>query len=162
MSDTPPVTFDFPTWTAMFPEFSALTAAQGAAYFMGATDICANSCSNPIFLNGNLASLLYLATSHVAWLRCPKDENGNPAAQGAPASELVGRISSASEGSVSVQTDLDKTGNSSALDAYLQQTKYGLEDLAKIAQFRTARYMPNPTRVATGVFPGAFGGRFRR
>lgn len=162
MSDTPPVTFDFATWTVMFPEFSALTAAQGAAYFMGATNVCANSCANPIFAGGNLSYLLYLLTSHVAWLRCPKDESGNPAAVGAPASELVGRISSASEGSVSVQTDLDKTGNSSALDAYLQQTKYGLEYLASIAQYRTARYMPNPTRVVSGVYPGTFGGRFRR
>lgn len=160
---TPPVTFNYETWIALFPEFSPLSEAQGNAYFMRATDVCANSCSNPINATGNLASLLYLLTSHVAWLSCPKDANGNPAATGQAASQLVGRISSANEGTVSVQTELDDTGNSSALDSWLQQTKYGLEYLAKIAQYRTAVYLANPTVVVNGILPGLWNaGGFRR
>ena len=160
---SPPVTFSLETWQAMFPEFSALTSAQGNAYFMQATTICGNSCSNPIYGDGNLAALLYTLTSHFAWLSCPKDANGNPAATGTPASELVGRISSAAEGSVNVQTELELGADTGALQAFLSQTKYGLSYWAAIQQYRTARYLPNPTIVVNGLFPGVWGpGGFRR
>jgi len=157
MTTTPPVTFDFATWVGLFPEFSALTTGQGAAYFTRATaTIIANSVSNPIYGDGNLAYLIYLATSHVAWLNCPKDAGGNPAATGAAASPLVGRVSSASEGSVSVSTEWS-FNDPSAQAAYLAQTKYGAEYLAATAQYRTARYIARPTI----VFGGRFGG-YRR
>ena len=152
----PPVIFSLATWQAMFPEFSALTPEQGSAYFMQATTICGNSCSNPMNAAGNLAALLYTLTSHFAWLNCPKDANGNPAATGTIASQLVGRINSAQEGSVNVQTEWDATGDTSALQAFLTQTKYGAQYWAAIQQFRTARYLPNPTRVVNGLFPGIF------
>jgi|WetSurMetagenome_2_1015567.scaffolds.fasta_scaffold00813_9 hypothetical protein len=151
-TSTPPVVFDDATWIAMFPEFSALTPAQGNAYFMQAGLICANSCSNPIFAGGTLPALLYLLTSHIAWLNCPKDANGNPAATGAPASSLVGRISNASEGSVSVATEWN--GSGSPNEAWFIQTRYGAQYWTATAQYRTARYLANPTRVINGVYPG--------
>jgi hypothetical protein len=161
---TPPVSFDFATWVAMFQEFSALSPAQGEAYFMRACTLCANSCSNPMYGDGNLPALLYLLTSHYAWLSCPKDANGNPAATGTPASPLVGRISSAQEGSVNVQTELEMGDDTGALQSFLSQTKYGLEYWASISQYRTATYLANPTRVVLGVLPGLWnaGGFFRR
>lgn len=161
---TPPVVFSFATWTAIFSEFSALTPEQGLGYFMRATgSVIANSCSNPIFGDGNLPYLCYLATSHIAWLNCPKDGNGNPAATGTIASPLVGRINSAQEGSVSVQTEWNG-GEQTQFDAFLTQTKYGVELLAAISTYRTARYLPRPTRVVNGVYPGlgGYGGIFRR
>ena len=93
-------------------------------------------------------------------MNCPKDGSGNPSAAGEPASQQVGRISNASQGSVSVQLELDSTGDSSAFDAYLKQTKYGLEYLAKIAQYRTARYLARPTIVLNGTYPGLWRGGF--
>ena len=161
---SPPVTFSYATWTAMFPEFSALTPEQGTAYFMQASTICANSCSNPINADGNLAALLYMLTSHFAWLNCPKDANGNPAATGTPASALVGRISSAAEGSVNVQTEWETGGDASSLQAFLTQTKYGAQYWAAIQQYRTARYLANPTLVVNGLLPGLWGpgGFYRR
>ena len=162
---SPPVTFSYATWVAMFPEFTPLTPIQGAAYFMRATGgFAANSCSNPANGDNRLEYLLYLATSHVAWLSCPKDANGNPAATGTNAAELVGRINSAREGSVDVQTELEFGTDLGALQGYLSQTRYGLEYWAAIQNYRTARYIANPTRVINGLFPGVYGpgGFFRR
>lgn len=151
----PPVTFSYTTWVAMFPEFGALSAEQGQAYFNLACLICGNTCSNPINADGNLATLLYVLTSHEAWLRCPKDNNGNPAATGTPASPLVGRISSAQQGSVNVQLEWPLDGNSVAQEKYLAQTPYGAKYWADTAQYRTSRYAARPTRVVNGYFPGS-------
>lgn len=155
---TPPVTFSFQTWIATFPEFSTLNANMGQGYFNRATaTILANATSNPLFGDGNLPYLIYLATSHVAWLNCPKDASGNPSATGQAASPLVGRISSASEGSVSVQTEWPAS-DPSAQEKYLMQTKYGAELWAALAPYRTAQYAARPTVVIGGRFRNAFFG----
>lgn len=154
MNGGPPVTFDYQTWIALFPEFSPLSSAQANGYFLRASLICANSATNPMNADGNLAALLYLLTSHVAWLNCPKDQNGNPAATGQPASEIVGRINSASQGSVSVASEWDGSGSPS--EAYFLQSKYGAEFWAASSQYRTARYLARPTMVVNGIFPGTW------
>lgn len=157
---SPPVIFSFQTWISLFSEFSPLTSDQGAAYFMRATSsFASNSCFNPAFGDGRLPYLLYLATSHIAWLNCPKDANGNPAATGTDASPLVGRINSAQEGSVNVQTELEVGTDTSAFNAYLGQTRYGIEYLAGISSYRTARYLARPTRVVLGGYTGYGWGR---
>ena len=158
MTTSPPVTFDFPTWVAMFPVFGGLNPTLGQAYFNRATGaIIANSTSNPAFGDGNLPYLIYLATSHVAWLNSPKDANGAPSATGQPASPLVGRISSASEGSVSVQVDYPLGTDSTAQEKYLAQTPYGVELWNALAPYRTGRYLARPTIVVGGRFGGQFG-----
>lgn len=151
----PPVTFSYDVWVASFPEFSPLTPAQGQAYFNQATLICGNSCSNPINADGNLAALLYILTAHFAWLNCAKDANGNPSATGTP-NPLVGRVADASQGTVSVSTEWNSGGSPSDLEAFLIQTKYGSQYWAATAQYRTARYLANPTRVVNGLYPGIF------
>ena len=145
-----PVTFNYGTWVAMYPLFATLTQEQGVAYFNLATLICANSSTNPINRDGNLAALLYLLTCHFAWLNCPKDPSGNPAATGSAASPLVGRISNATEGSVSVATEWN-AGSGSDLEAFLTQTQWGAAYWAATAQYRTARYLARPTRVINGL-----------
>ena len=160
MTTTPPVTFSYATFIATFPEFSGLSSAQVQAYFNRATGaIVANSCSNPMNADGNLPYLIYLATAHVAWLNSPKDANGNPAATGQPASPLVGRVSQASEGSVSVSVDYPV--GQDAQERYLAQTKYGAEFWAATAPYRTARYMARPTIVVGGRFRGGWLGGSR-
>lgn len=145
---TPPVTFDFAQWIALFPEFTPLNNAMGNAYFIRATgSIIGNSTTNPIFNDGNLPYLIYLATAHVAALNCPRDASGNPAQSGNPASTLVGRINSASQGSVSVQTEWPAS-DPSAQEKFLMQTKYGAEYWSATAQYRTARYAARPTIIA--------------
>jgi Protein of unknown function (DUF4054) len=157
---SPPVSFSYATFIASFPEFSALSSGQVQAYFNRATgSIIGNSVTNPIFNDGNLPYLIYLATAHVAWLNCPKDANGNPAATGAnsPPANLVGRISTANEGSVSLALEWPLDGNSSAQEKYLSQTKYGVEFWAALAPYRTAQYAARPTIVRNGRFRGCWG-----
>jgi len=154
----PVVTFDFPTFVGLFPEFNAISPGLAQAYFIRATStIIANDETNPAFPDGHLPYLVYLATAHIAWLYSMKDMLGvptsDPTAAAQPASPLVGRISQASEGSVSVSTEYPLDGSSSAQEKYLAQTKYGIELWAATAQYRTAQYAARPTYV--------FGGRFR-
>lgn len=163
---TQPITFVYADWVGMFPEFAAVSPAMGAVYFQIADAYFANSIFNPAFGCGDplalerMTTLSYLVTAHIAWLLAPRDLNGNPSATGVPASPLVGRISSATEGSVSLGIEL--TGGGSPSEAFFTQTKYGFMFWQATAGFRTAQYLANPTYVAgTGfpIFPGYRGRR---
>lgn len=146
---SPVVTFNFDTWIAQAPEFTPVGPTLGQNYFIRATFLCANDTCNPAYgldnTGAGLGVLLYLLTSHIAWLNAPRDANGNPAATGSPASPIVGRIDQASEGSVSVHADMGDADAGSPSQAWYMQTKYGAEYWAMTAGVRTARY------VATGV-----------
>lgn len=160
----PPVVFSDETWVGTYPEFSPLTPQQGQAYFNRSCLQFANSRDNPAFSpcgNELMENLFYLLTSHIAWLYCPKDANGNPSATGT-LNRLVGRVSGATEGSVNVQLAYENSGSPN--EAYYAQTPYGLEFWNATANFRTARYLARPTVVINGVFPGVWnrGGFYRR
>lgn len=155
-----PVTYSFADWIAAFPQFSACSDAQGLSYFNRATMMWPNSTTNPSFCGsgGGLATLkqlLYTLTSHIAWLSAPRDALGNPAATGAPAPSLVGRIGSATEGSVSVSVEWSGSGSPS--EAWFTQTSFGAEFWQAAAAYRLARYRAMPTIVPDGAFPGGFG-----
>lgn len=150
----PPVTFNWTMFTTLFPEFGCLTEAQGQAYFMMAGLYVANDPCNPAICI--LPQLLNLVTAHVAWLLCPKDASGNPATSGSNnGGSLVGRINSATQGSVSVGTTLDGHPGSPS-EAFYAQTRYGLLAWQAMAQFRLFRYTVSPTLVALGTGPGGF------
>jgi hypothetical protein len=159
---SPPFAFSLDTWIAMFPEFTQITQPYGQAYWNNATLICANSCTNPAAGDGNLQALLYWLTSHFAWLQSARDANGNPVVAGTAGAQapspLVGRISDATEGSVSVATEWNAS-DPSALENFLTQTKYGAAYWAMTSQYRTARYLARPTIVQNVPF-GFFHGRF--
>lgn len=161
---SPPVVFDPVAFVSpgMFPEFSPLNPAELTGYFTRATgSIIGNSTTNPAFGDGNLPYLINLATAHVAWLMCAKDQNGNPtSAQGGQVVQLVGRINSAGQGSVNVQTEWPAS-DPSVREKYLMQTKYGAELLAALQPYWTARYAAQPTIVIGGRFrnPYLSGGR---
>ena len=145
-----PVVFNYAVWTARYPEFANVSEPLAQSYFDEAGLYFANT-------GGWLSSLptaptlLNMLTAHIAWLYAPRDASGNPASTGAPAAELVGRISSATEGSVSVVTEFQSEGGPS--QAWFLQTKYGASFWQATAQFRTARYVAQPTIVANGVYP---------
>lgn len=154
------VTFDFTTWTALYPEFLFTTPTQGQAWFNRASRLFANDSCNPANRDaGAMSDLLYMLTSHIAWLSAPRDNNGNPAATGKPPSPIVGRISSASEGSVSVSAEWNGSGSPS--EAYFLQTRYGAEFWQATLKYRQGLYVAHPTFVPTAIFPGPWG-RFRR
>ena len=87
-----------------------------------------------------------MITAHIASILAPLN--------GQPSNPLVGRISNASEGSVSVQTDMPTNPNA----AWWNQTKYGALAWAALAPYRTMTYLPNPS---SPVWSGGYLGRFR-
>lgn len=160
--DTPPITFNAATWKQLYPEFVGVTDQMAANYFNRATFLCANSAFNPVIaVTGNpgmLETLLYLLTSHIAWMNAPRGADGMPAATGSPPAQIVGRISSASEGSVSVSADMGDETAGSPSQAWYMQTRYGAEYWAMTAGMRTGRYVPGPS---TAPINGFFGLRRR-
>lgn len=127
-----------------YPEFRLVEERLAALYFADAGDYCANDACNPVNqVEGQLERLLGLLTAHIAWLNAPRDAQGNPSSDGSqPASSLVGRISSASEGSVSVS--VENSAEPGTAQWYMQ-TRYGADYWARTAAYRTARYVANPT-----------------
>lgn len=142
------ITFDFAAWTALYPEFAACTTIQGQAWFNRASRMFANDATNPANRDpGAMSDLLYMLTSHIAWLNAPRDQLGNPAATGKPAPPIVGRINTASEGSVSVGAEWEGSGSPS--QAWFLQTRYGAEFWAASAKYRRGFYVAHPTFVPT-------------
>ena len=137
----PIVVFDPVAFTAAFPDFANCSGPQLQGYFDRATLMFANAGWTGALPQA--PTLLNLLTAHIAWLNAPRDANDNPSSAGQPASPLVGRISNASEGSVSVQTENDYPPGSAQ---WFQQTKYGAIYWQMAAQFRTMHYAPRRPR----------------
>ena len=124
------VTFDYATWIALFPEFTATVPEPLAqAYFDSATIYWRNDGTSPARTQAIQLNLLNWLTAHIAAL-FSADVNGNPSAN------LVGRVSSASEGSVSVSVEFPTTN----ANAWFLQTKYGAFFWQMTAGYRTARW----------------------
>lgn len=144
------IAFNYPNWIAAFPVFANVNAAQAGVYFNFAT-LYFNNAGWPGALP-QAATLLDLLTAHIAWLFSMRDANGNPSSTGVvPPPAIVGRVSSASQGSVSVSTEYASNGNPS--ESWYLQTPYGAMYWAATAQFRTAVYMPGQQRAALAKAP---------
>lgn len=137
------ITFDYSKWIVSYPEFTK-TASQPQAegFFAQATLYCRNDGGGPVTTAEIQTQLLWLLTAHIAQLMV--------GSSGQPVSPLVGRISNASEGSVSVQTDYPATTPNSA---WFTQTKYGASYWQATAIYRTMRYRPNTGRPVVGAGP---------
>jgi hypothetical protein len=131
-------TFDYPTWLAFYPEFSTVGASVAGQYFAWATLFQANDGSGPVQDAGQQLLLLNMLTAHIAKLFA-LDANGK-----AP-SGLVGRINSASMGSVSVTAEMQL--GSSAQAQFMAQTRYGLSWWAAMSPYRKFTYIPGPQRI---------------
>lgn len=129
--------FDYAQFSALFPELAngGVTEQVALSLFGVAGLLLDNSdCSivSDVTVRG---TLLNYVVAHLAAL------SGYPLAAGAsgPApSGVVGRISSATEGSVSVTSDYGAVRNS---QAYWIQTAYGATFWQLMAPFRTMRYV---------------------
>jgi hypothetical protein len=138
-------TFDSEAFKAAYPQFATLSDAQLVNAFNQATLYLANDGTGPVSDVATQTTLLWLLTAHVSQLIY--GTNGQ-----AP-SGLVGRVSSASEGSVSVSTDLGGLPGSAS---WFAQTGFGLSFWQATARFRTARYIPGFQR-PTGFWPYGVG-----
>lgn len=147
-------TFNLAAFLARYPEFTpgiapstyvGVNSLNGPQFFAEAGLYWNNAGCSPVCDPVAQAMLMNLVTAHIA-----------VAAVGAvnqPASGLVGRISSAGEGSVNVSTELAGMPGTAA---WFSQTAYGLNFWQATAAFRTMHYRPGPYR--RFGYPGIPGG----
>lgn len=130
------VTFDYGAWAARYPELAQyVSPTQAAAFFAEAGMYCDNTDLSPVTNLTSRAVLLNMLVAHIAALNVPL---------GAPSSPLVGRISSATEGSVNVSAELNLPAGSSQ---WFAQTKYGVAFWQASAKYRMFRYVNGPRRI---------------
>jgi hypothetical protein len=146
---TPPAP---PPWATMFPELAQTVTQQVATeYFAAACYLCDNTDCGPVPAGApayQRDTFLNYITAHLAALFSPIGNAPN-------ASPLVGRISNATEGSVSVEAQL--VNNPSDQMAFFMQTKYGLMYWTMSGAYRTGIYVPGPCQPAPGIF-GVYNG----
>lgn len=135
-----------------YPNFSAVPDATLEAQFNIATIYLRNDGTSPIKTASLQTALMYMLTAHLLQLAFGADGAG--AVPGGQSPGLVGRVSNASEGSVSVGLDYPATPN----NAWFLQTPYGANFWQATANFRRGRYLQGPTRFGTGIGAGGFGG----
>jgi hypothetical protein len=153
MSGSSPAVFDWTFWQSVYPMFNATvtTEPQAQEYFNLATLYLDNTpCSAVPVLDGNgdplRIRILGMITAQIAQLLAGSSLQ--------PLSPLVGRVSNASEGSVSVAMEL----NVPVSAAWYAQTPYGLMAWQALAPFRTALYIPGPRAAFGGGYLGRGGG----
>lgn len=125
------VVFDPAAFVMRYQEFECQLPELLQAYFDEATIYLDNSEASLVVDVNVRRTLLWMLTAHIAAI--------NGGVNGQAASPLVGRISNATEGSVSVQADMGQVPGSAA---WFLQTKYGAAFWQASAPFRTMRYVP--------------------
>jgi hypothetical protein len=122
-----------------FPNFAAVPDPALSALFDTATIYLRNDGTGPCKSTQTQTSLLWLLVAHMAQMSYGVDGKGG--------SGLVGRVTSASEGSVSVSTEYPvNPGN-----AWFLQTPHGAAFWQATAAYRmVAGYVPGPNRFGTG------------
>lgn len=131
----PAVTFDPAAFKERYPEFSPVASSALAACFEEAGLYLSNTDTSVVQSLTRRAVLLNMLTAHVAYL------GGLLSADGMP--RPVGRVSQASEGSVSASfDDVPATPGSGA---WFRQTQYGAAFWQATAGLRAMRYIPCPT-----------------
>jgi hypothetical protein len=142
------VTFSYADWSARYPELASyVSSATAQLYFNEAGLYCDNTPTSLITntsQGGERELLLNMVTAHIAALNAPLN--------GQPSSPIVGRISGATQGSVSVQTDYQVPGTA----AWFAQTKYGAAFYQATTKYRSMLYVRGPVPVANPF------NRFRR
>lgn len=141
------VAFEYQAWAFLFPELAtSVSPGQAAGYFARACLFVDNTDCSRIRDVNTRTTILYLVVAHLAAL--------NATINGQAPSGLVGRVSSATEGSVSVTTELQAPGSA----GWWAMSRYGYEAWQAMAPYRTFRYAPHPERVVQPLFPYGFQG----
>jgi hypothetical protein len=122
------VVFDPVLFKQGYPEFAGMADAVLMQYFAQAEQFVDNTDGSRVVNETERLILLSLLVAHIARLRQNAAANGGG---------LVGRVSSATEGSVSVSADY---GQIAYGQAWYVQTQYGAEYWSMTAKYRTFRY----------------------
>jgi hypothetical protein len=125
-------TFNPQMWRLRYPEFRDVSDDLANAYFAEATLYLRNDGTGPVESAEQQLILLNMLVSHIASLGAL-----NP--DGSSAAGLVGPITSASEGSVSVSSGLVVEAGTAG---WYQQTSYGYAFWNATAAYRSMRYIP--------------------
>lgn len=120
------VEFDVAQFRESYPNLAS-TDAQLEDYFAIAETFLLNTECSVVKDLSTRRRMLYLLTAHIATLNS-NAENGQP---------IVGRVSSATEGSVSVSIDYGTMGNN---ERWYLQTPYGAMYWQMTKRFRSALY----------------------
>ena len=134
------VAFDLVTFRARYPEFNAVSDASLTAYFSEATLYCNNSDASLISDVSVRGMILNMLVAHIAALSSTDI-----------AATMVGRVSSAGEGSVNVSTAYVTP---SAGRAWLDQTKYGASAWQAMSPYRRAYNVAPSTQIVTVIPQG--------
>ncbi len=150
------VSLDYQAWITQFPAFQTLQPDVVLGYWDIAGEIVGNTPCCGLMPVARRTSLLNLMTAHIAQLFS--------GANGAGPAGVVGRITSATEGSVSVS--VAAIGGSSPSAEWYNQTQYGALAWLLMGPYRSARYVPGPVRstepwrYGAMVGPGMWRGRW--
>ena len=150
MSGSSVVVFNYTTWAGQYPELAGSVASpQATGYFNQAQLYLDNTASSPVIdasVGGKRETILYMLTSHIAAMLATIN--------GAAPSGIVGRINSASQGSVSVGAEMPAPMSA----AWWNQTRYGAMAYAALAPYRLGMYVAAP-QIPRGAqsYPGRFG-----
>lgn len=138
------VTWNYAQWIARYPEFADDVDETLAGALLAEAQVHhRNDGRGPVDDPGAQLVLLNMMMAHIAQLY--RIENGQAV------SELVGRINSATQGSVTVAADVDVGDGPSQ---WLAQTKYGFSYWAATAPYRAFRYFPGPRRYFGPIYGG--------
>lgn len=126
------VVLDISKFRAMFPEFSNVADSILPFLFDQSTDYLNNSDYSLVEDAVKRERLLYMLMAHIAYVRYG-DASGNGG------TGMVGRLSSASEGSVSVSSD---AGQIEFRYMWYTQSPYGMDFWQATKVYRMANYYP--------------------
>ncbi len=131
------VTFNYENWIGLFPPFNYLSSAQVSMYYEIAINYIRNDGGGPVCDANQQTQLLNLTVAHIAQLMAPKSNGQSP-------STIVGRINTASEGSVSVGAEFP----ASPAASWWLQTPFGAAVWQMMLPYRLGpRYVPGRTRL---------------
>ncbi len=146
------VVFSYEVFQGLYPELAAVPEGSAANYFTMASIAWRNDGTSPNTAPNSQATFMYLLTAHIATLFTQSQGDPSP---GSPkdANTPVGRINSATQGSVTVQIELLMGASPADMYVWLAQTKYGLMFWALTGPFRRAVYRLG--RLQPGGLPGS-------
>lgn len=134
------VQFDNSEFIASWPEFTGIPSPRNQVAFNFATLLLNNSCASIISDANQRMPLLYILTAHVGFLiNGTNDGAGNVN----PPYQVVGRLASATEGSVTAATEYSSEVSES--EAFFIQSKYGALYWQMTAFVRTMHYIGPPS-----------------
>jgi hypothetical protein len=132
--------FDPVVFLARYPEFTAAYNANPSLFpsLFAEAGLYLNNTDCSIVQDVNLRGLLLnMLTAHIAFIGGVLNADGQP--------KPVGRVSGASQGSVSAQFDYPATQPGSG--EWFAQSQYGIAFWQATSCYRGMQYSPQPTRV---------------